>query len=271
MRASSIILAALISIGVLSWTCMETAEGVPVHVRFRDLSVIGAPQDSAVAVDMASGGDSGASPLSFRGTACAYAPVAAAAGDNSTITPSATYTKQLIVANGAGSLVGAFSASPPSESALSPAMIVNAPNTQCPTVVGRALVSVTIPRNSTIRQVEGYWNGTRLPLVAVYNTPQDTLVDDYNVNYGGTDVERIPFNTPLWSLAGVATGAGTLEVRGYDATNHLVSKVTIPNLYNSPAPTPVDSSALSARSHPRFLLTPTRLAEPESTVQVPSF
>jgi hypothetical protein len=145
-------------------------------------------------------------------------------------------------------------------------MIVNAPNTQCPTVVGRALVSVTIPRNSTIRQVEGYWNGTRLPLVAVYNTPQDTLVDDYNVNYGGTDVERIPFNTPLWSLAGVATGAGTLEVRGYDATNHLVSKVTIPNLYNSPAPTPVDSSALSARSHPRFLLTPTRLARAKAKI-----
>ena len=133
-----------------------------------------------------------------------------------------------------------------------PALRVTAPNAQAPLLMTLVNPSIAIPFNSRIRQIEAYWNGIQLKLI----DPSGTGLVEEAHTYGS----MIPFFKPLFSLAGITPGAGTLEVRGFDAAHVLVASVSIPSLTIVAPPAPLATSAIAGLSHPRIYLTSSRLA-----------
>lgn len=138
------------------------------------------------------------------------------------------------------------------EAGLTPTLHVAVPNAQAPRIVNMVNPAIAIPFASRIREVEAYWNGTALPLI----DPRGTELADEAHSYGS----MIPFFKPLFSVAGMQAGAGTLEIRAYDASHGFVTSVSIPGLSIVRPPAPVTAAAVAAISRPRIYLTPARLA-----------
>lgn len=133
-----------------------------------------------------------------------------------------------------------------------PALTVTAPNGQASRMLNLVNPSIAIPYNSSIRQVQAFWNGTPLNLI----DPTGSGIVEEAHSYGS----MIPFFKPLFSLAGLPSESGTLEIRGLDAAGSEISSVKIQNLFLAAAPQPVAASAIAAIPHPRIYLTPTRMA-----------
>jgi len=112
---------------------------------------------------------------------------------------------------------------------------------------------IAIPYDSKIRQLEAYWNGTPLPLI----DPSGTGLAEEAHTYGS----MIPFFKPLFSVAAIPSGSGTLEIRGFDAAHAQIASASLPNLFVAAPPAPVATATIAAMPHPRIYLTPARLAE----------
>src|SRR5207253_11228217 len=69
----------------------------------------------------------------------------------------------------------------------------------------------------------------------------------------------IPFFKPLFSVATIPAGDGTLEIRAFDGGGTQVASQSIEGLTIVKPPAPVATSALAALPHPRISL-PGRLA-----------
>ncbi|MGZ4809034.1 MAG: hypothetical protein ACXV7D_06855 [Thermoanaerobaculia bacterium] len=138
------------------------------------------------------------------------------------------------------------------EVGLTPALSVNLPSSQAPHIFNLVMPSVTIPYSGSIRQVEASWNGSPLFLI----DPSGTGLNEEPHGFGS----NIDFFKPYFSLAGKTPGAGTLEIRGYDASHTLLGTVSIPNLTLATEPAHVATSTIGAMSHPRIYLTPARMA-----------
>jgi hypothetical protein len=180
------------------------------------------------------------------------------AGDGSVLTPDPNYT---LVLTDSGDmppplppLTDAVEPAEPS----TPALTVMSPTGQCTHLMTRVSPAVAIPHNSSLRAIEGYFNGQRLALAPVHNLVPDSELLEEAHNYGP---QMMPFNTPLYSLAGVPPGKGTLEIRGYDASYHQVAVYKIPNLEVVQPPAPVPTATIASMAHPRVLLTSDRLGK----------
>jgi hypothetical protein len=133
-----------------------------------------------------------------------------------------------------------------------PPLNVTTPNGQASRMLNLVNPSIQIPYNSTIRQVQAFWNGTPLNLI----DPTGSGIVEEAHSYGS----MIPFFKPLFSLAGLPPGSGTLEIRGLDPSGTEVARVDIPQLTIAAAPQPVATSAIAAMPHPRIYLTASRMA-----------
>jgi hypothetical protein len=139
----------------------------------------------------------------------------------------------------------------PAETGLTPPLHVTAPAAACPRLVGLVNPALAIPTSSSIRRIEVAWNGTLLPALQ----PLQSEVVETPHSYG----EQLSFFRPLLSLAGIAPGAGTLQVTGYDAAGVVVTRQDLPGLeVATPAAPPTECQVPAA--HPRIWLTPARLA-----------
>jgi hypothetical protein len=140
---------------------------------------------------------------------------------------------------------------------LTPSLSVRVPNAQCPHLMSRISPTVAVPHDSPIRAIEGYFNGQRLPLDNVYGQAPDRELIDEAHNFGP---QMMPFNTPLFSLAGLPSGKGTLEIRGYDADYAEIAVWKMADLEIVAPPAAVATARIAALPHPRVLLTPERVA-----------
>lgn len=138
------------------------------------------------------------------------------------------------------------------EAGLTAPLRVSVPNAQATRILNLVNPAIAIPFASRIREIEAFWNGTPLPLI----DPRGTELTDEAHSYGAT----IPFFKPLFSVASMQAGQGTLEIRAYDASHGFVTSVSIPNLSIVKPPAPITSTAVGAMPHPRIYLTPARLA-----------
>lgn len=143
-------------------------------------------------------------------------------------------------------------AAEPPETALTPTLQVAVPGVQAPRLLNVVSPAIAIPYASRIRQIEAFWNGTPLPLI----DPRGTGLTEEAHSFG----PMIPFFKPLFSVASVPAGNGTLEIRAFDASHTQIASVSIPNLSVVRAPTPVATSAIAALQRPRIYLTAARLA-----------
>src|SRR5437870_696730 len=134
---------------------------------------------------------------------------------------------------------------------LTPALHVAVPNAQAPRIMTLISPAIAIPFNSRIRQIQAFWNATSLPLI----DPRGTLLTEEAHTFG----PMIPFFKPLFSLAGIPPGNGTLEIRAFDAAHTQVASASIPNLTDVAPPAPIATATIAAMRHPRIYL-PTRLA-----------
>ncbi len=132
-----------------------------------------------------------------------------------------------------------------------PPLTVAVPNSQASRLMTLVNPSIAIPFNSSIRQVEAFWNGTPLNLI----DPAGTQLVEEAHSFGS----MIPFFKPLFSLAGLPPGGGTLEIRGLDAAGTQIASVSIPNLTIVAPPQPVATATIAAMQHPRIYLTPARI------------
>jgi hypothetical protein len=139
-----------------------------------------------------------------------------------------------------------------SPGALTPLFSVGVPNAQVPRLMNFVQPAIAIPYNSNIREIEAYWNGTPLPLI----DPSGTGLAEEAHAYGSP----IPFFKPMFSVAAIPAGSGTLEIRAFDGSHVPVTNISIPNLSVVKPPTPVAASTIAAMPHPRIYLSPARLA-----------
>jgi len=152
-------------------------------------------------------------------------------------------------------------ATEPSEP-LTPPFHVAVPNAQAPRLMNVINPALAIPYNSTIRQIEAFWNGTPLPLI----DPSGTQLAEEAHSFG----PMIPFFKPLFSVAAIPPGNGTLEVRAFDAAHVEVASQSIPGLTVVRPPQPVPTATIDAMPHPRIYLTPARMARIDARNDVAS-
>jgi hypothetical protein len=140
----------------------------------------------------------------------------------------------------------------PSPDGLTPAFSVGVPNAQSSQLLNFVNPAIAIPFNSPIRMAEAYWNGTPLPLLDTSATEVTEAPHSYGSPY--------PFFKPVFSLASIPAGAGTLEIRGFDGSHVQLASVSISNLTVAAAPATLSSAAIAAMPRPRIYLTTARLA-----------
>ncbi len=133
-----------------------------------------------------------------------------------------------------------------------PPLQVTTPNAQASRLMTLVNPAIAIPFNSPIRQLQAFWNSTPLSLL----DPSGTGLVEEAHSFGS----MIPFFKPLFSLAGIPPGSGTLEIRAFDVDGRQVASVSIPSLTVVAPPTPVPTSTIAAMAHPRIYLTAVRLA-----------
>src|SRR5205809_1094453 len=76
---------------------------------------------------------------------------------------------------------------------------------------------------------------------------------------GHTFGSMIPFFKPLFSVASIPAGDGTLEIRAFDGGGTEVASKSISGLTIVKPPAPVSTATIAAMPHPRIYL-PGRLA-----------
>lgn len=133
-----------------------------------------------------------------------------------------------------------------------PALTVAVPNGQAARMMNLVDPAIAIPFNSPIRQVRAFWNGT--PLNLIDPAGMDIFWEAHTQN------SQIGFFKPLFSLAGIPPGSGTLEIRAFDAGGTQVASVSIPSLRVVAPPAPLATAAIAAMQHPRIYLTLSRMA-----------
>src|SRR5581483_8083090 len=138
---------------------------------------------------------------------------------------------------------------------LTPPLHVSVPNTQTPRMLMLVNPAIAIPYNSNIRQIQAFWNATALPLI----DPSGTELTGGETTEAHSFGPMIPFFKPLFSLAGLPAGDGTLEIRAFDGGGTQVASQSISGLTIVKPPAPVPTSAIAAMPHPRIYL-PSRLA-----------
>jgi hypothetical protein len=210
-----------------------------------------------------SGGGAHPVPIGGPGSVSAQAACGVAgqgtikAGDGSVLTPDKKYTLQLTGSGDKPALLAPVTdAREPSESGLVPSFTVTAPSGACPHLMGRVSPAVAIPHGSSIRAIEGYFAGQRLALDPVHDESPDSELLEEAHNFGP---QMMPFNTPLYSLDGIAAGKGTLEIRAYDADYKQVAVWSLPDLEVVAPPKPIATSDIAGFAHPRVILTAKRL------------
>ena len=173
----------------------------------------------------------------------------AAAGSAQTVTTQ--YTAKLTDSGSDAPLAVTADATSPSEPKVAP-LHVAVPNAQTPRILNFVSPAIAIPFDSPIREIEAYWNGTPLPLI----DPSGTELAEEAHSFGS----MIGFFKPLFSVAGIAPGNGTLEIRGFDGSHTQLASVAIPNLSIVAPPAFTTTTALAAMPHPRVYLTAARMA-----------
>jgi hypothetical protein len=134
---------------------------------------------------------------------------------------------------------------------LTPALSVAVPNSQTQSIMTLVSPAIAIPYNSKIRQIQAFWNSTPLPLI----DPAGTQLVEEAHTFGS----MIPFFKPLFSVASIPAGGGTLEIRALDGGGTQIASKSISGLTIVKPPAPVPTAAIAAMPHPRIYL-PTRLA-----------
>src|SRR5438105_3930803 len=134
---------------------------------------------------------------------------------------------------------------------LTPALHVSVPNAQAPRLMTLVNPAIAIPYNSRIRQIQAFWNATPLPLI----DPAGTQLTEEAHSFG----PMIPFFKPLFSVAPIPAGDGTLEIRAFDGGGTQIASQSISGLTVVKPPAPVATSAIAAIAHPRIYLTPARM------------
>ncbi|HEY8132474.1 MAG TPA: hypothetical protein VII12_11350 [Thermoanaerobaculia bacterium] len=162
------------------------------------------------------------------------------------------YTAKLIDSGDNAPIIGVVADAIEPPEALTPAFHVAVPNAQAPRLLNIISPAIAIPYNSPIRQIEAFWNGTPLPLI----DPERTELTEEAHSFGS----RIPFFKPLFSVAAVPPGNGTLEIRAFDAAHVQLARASIPNLTVSRPPAPISTATVAAMPHPRIYLTAARMA-----------
>ena len=137
------------------------------------------------------------------------------------------------------------------EPGVTPLLRVTTPNAQAPRLINLVSPAIAIPYASKVRELEAYWNGVPLQLI----DPEQKEITEEAHSYGS----MIPFFKPLFSVAAVGAGPGTLELRAFDASHTQLASVAIPGLEVVKAPAPRSAAAIAATPHPRIYLTPARL------------
>jgi hypothetical protein len=161
------------------------------------------------------------------------------------------YTAVLTDSGGASPLPVVSGAQPCPDS-LAPALAVAVPNAQAPRLLNLVNPAIAIPFNSPIRMIEARWNGAPLALI----DPEGMELVEEAHSYGS----MIPFFKPLFSVAPIAPGTGTLQILGFDSTRSQLASVSISNLAVASPPVPLPAAAFAANPHPRVYLTASRLA-----------
>ncbi|PYQ56895.1 MAG: hypothetical protein DMF58_19650 [Acidobacteria bacterium] len=144
---------------------------------------------------------------------------------------------------------------------LTPALHVAVPNAQAPRIMTLISPAIAIPFNSRIRQLQAFWNATPLPLI----DPRRTQLTEEAHSFG----PMIPFFKPLFSIAAIPAGDGTLEIRAFDGGGTQVASQSISGLTIVKPPAPVPTSTIAAMPHPRIYL-PSRIAATRSRSDVAS-
>jgi hypothetical protein len=171
------------------------------------------------------------------------------------------YTAKL-TESGDGPIIGVVADAVEPSEPLTPAFHVAVPNAQAPLLMNIINPAIAIPYNSPIRQIEAFWNGAPLPLI----DPAGTELVEEAHSFGS----MIPFFKPLFSVAGVPPGNGTLEIRAFDAAHVQLATVSIPNLTVVRPPAPIPTATIAAMPHPRIYLTSTRLVAARGRTDIAS-
>ncbi|HEY2829491.1 MAG TPA: hypothetical protein VGJ88_05180, partial [Thermoanaerobaculia bacterium] len=188
----------------------------------------------------------------LRTEACFFAVILIAVATTLTAQTLTNQTTARLIESGDGPMVDIpAGATEPAEPRV-PALTVTTPNAQASRMLNLVNPSIQIPYNSPIRQVQAFWNGTPLNLI----DPSGSGIVEEAHSYGS----MIPFFKPLFSLAGLPSGSGTLEIRGLDPSGAEVARVDIPQLTIATPPQPVATIAIAAMAHPRIYLTASRMA-----------
>src|SRR5438552_807345 len=144
---------------------------------------------------------------------------------------------------------------------LTPALHVSVPNAQAPRILTLISPAIAIPYNSRIRQIQAFWNATPLPLI----DPRRTQLTEEAHSFG----PMIPFFKPLFSIAAIPAGDGTLEIRAFDGGGTQIASQSISGLTIVKPPAPIPTSTIAAMPHPRIYL-PSRIAATRSRSDVAS-
>jgi hypothetical protein len=129
---------------------------------------------------------------------------------------------------------------------------VAVPNAQAPRLMTLVSPAIAIPYNSPIRQIQAFWNATPLPLI----DPTRTQLTEEAHSFG----PMIPFFKPLFSVASIPAGDGTLEIRAFDGGGTQVASQSISGLTVVKPPAAIATSTIGAMPHPRIYL-PSRMAK----------
>ncbi len=163
-----------------------------------------------------------------------------------------TETTARLIDSGDGPILAVpADATEPAEPRVAP-LRVTVPSEQAPRLMTLVNPAIAIPFNSPIRQIRAFWNGTPLRLI----DPAGTELAEEAHSFGS----MIPFFKPLFSLAGIPPGSGTLEIRAFDGGGTQVASVSIPSLTIVAPPAPVSTASIAALPHPRLYLTASRMA-----------
>src|SRR5437867_484215 len=162
------------------------------------------------------------------------------------------FTAKLIESGDNAPSIGVVADATEPPEALTPAFRVTVPNAPAASLMNIINPAIAIPYNSSIRQIEAYWNGMPLPLI----DPERTELTEEAHSFGS----RIPFFKPLFSVAGVPPGNGTLEIRAFDAAHVQLASASIPNLAVVRPRVAISAAAIAAMPHPRIYLTAARMA-----------
>jgi hypothetical protein len=139
----------------------------------------------------------------------------------------------------------------PAEAGLTAPLKLVTPTARCSRFQSVINAGAAIPFGGAVRKLEGRWNGALLTQLNPYPTEWVEEAHAYGQMY--------PFFKPIFSLSGVPAGPGVFELRGLSGAGAQLASVSLPGRVIAP-PAYKTAAQLGATAHPRFWLTPARLA-----------